>query len=95
MDGMGASAEFHWIFWTVFGFAMWAFFANPRFYRGQRGCGRRSRSSKSSEIARLKEELDASQSQIAGLKARLEAVETIVTDEENELRREFRRLQET
>ena len=42
---------------------------------------------------RLKQELEDSQAQINALKTRLEAVETIVTDEEAELRREFYKLQ--
>lgn len=90
MDG-----SWPWWVWMIF------FFGFMSFIGGWRGsCGpsssRRSRRSAeaSNEIARLKAELDNSHAQIAALKSRLEAVETIVTDEENELRREFRKLQE-
>ena len=44
------------------------------------------------EVERLEAELNASTAQIETLKARLNAVETIVTDEEHQLRREFRKL---
>ena len=81
-----------WLMWTLFGVAMWVILA------GKGGCarsrrGRRSQARSGDEIARLKAELDASHEQIAALRARLEAVETIVTDEEEQLRREFDRLQ--
>lgn len=86
-----------WWAWMLIGFGIWSMFASPYGACGSSKRSRRSKrsSKKSAEIARLKEELDASQAQIAALKTRLEAVETIVTDEENELRREFRRLQES
>jgi len=81
-----------WIMWMIIPF-MFFMFAG----RGGRGsCAGRSRrrhSRKSEEIARLKQELEGSQAQINALKSRLEAVETIVTDEEAELRREFYKLQ--
>ena len=86
-----------WIVWPLMGFAIWMMMAP----RGAWGCGgrttRRSRSSaeKSAEIDRLKKELNAAQNQIGALRSRLEAVETIVTDEEAELRREFKKLQES
>lgn len=82
-----------WIFWVIFGVVMWMAFAGPR---GAWACGgsrRRRHRRASDEVERLKGELDASQQQIAALKARLEAVETIVTDEEVQLRREFDALQ--
>lgn len=86
-----------WMFWPLFGVAMWFLFA-----RGG-ACSSRRRSSRdgvsareaSHEVARLKAELEASHAQIEGLKRRLEAVETIVTDEEARLRRDFDSLART
>ncbi len=85
-----------WILWPLFGFAMWMLFAKG----GACSSRRRSRDGvnareASNEVARLKAELDASHAQIEGLKRRLEAVETIVTDEEAQLRRDFDRLART
>lgn len=45
------------------------------------------------EVDRLREELAGSQAQVAALTARLEVLETIITDEERALRREFRELE--
>ncbi|MEO0983298.1 MAG: hypothetical protein AAFX03_11680 [Pseudomonadota bacterium] len=95
MDGVS------WIFWPIIGVLMMMAFCGPNSKRHRRR--RRSPETgepaygprKSEEVERLKAELEASQAQIAALKSRLEAVETIVTDEENELRREFRKLQTT
>ena len=86
--------ESSWIFWMVFGIAMWMVFAGPRTAWGCNGSSRKRRrnSRAGAEVDRLKAELDASQQQIAALKRRLEAVETIVTDEEAQLRREFDQL---
>ena len=85
--------HYQWIFWMVFGLAMWGMFG-----RGGWACNGKSRrrrhSRASQEVDQLKAELDASQQQIAALKRRLEAVETIVTDEEAQLRREFDQLRE-
>ncbi len=80
-----------WLIWTLIGFAVVGMFS------GKEGCsGRRSKrprtSASSDEIAQLKSDLDASHQQIGALKARLEAVETILTDEELQLRREFEQL---
>ncbi|MBR9835343.1 MAG: hypothetical protein GYB42_09170 [Alphaproteobacteria bacterium] len=83
--------EHSWMLWLLIP----AFFM----FAGGRSCypsGRRrhrSSSRSSEEVARLKAELAASQDQINALKSRLEAVETIVTDEEAELRWEFHKLQ--
>lgn len=93
MDG-GGFWEHSWVFWLIFGFAMMGMFGG----RSGWACGsprsrRTHRSRSSEEITRLKAELDASHEQIAALKRRLEAVETIVTDEETALRREFDALQ--
>lgn len=86
-----------WFVWMIMGFGLWMVFAGPKAV-GRCGPRRRSHSrssaEKSAEIDRLRKELDAAQNQIGALRSRLEAVETIVTDEEAELRREFRRLQE-
>ncbi|MEM9571875.1 MAG: hypothetical protein AAF996_10430 [Pseudomonadota bacterium] len=83
-----------WILWMIIPFL---FFMMAGRGSGQWGCAprsrRRSHSRKSEEISRLKQELEESQAQINALKSRLEAVETIVTDEEAELRREFYKLQ--
>ena len=83
-----------WILWMIIPFL---FFTMAGRGAGNWGCAprsqRRSQSRKSEEIARLKQELEDSQTQINALKSRLEAVETIVTDEEIELRREFYKLQ--
>ena len=77
-----------WI-WVMFGVGMWFLFARG----GAWSCSgsRRSRRTReaSGEVARLKAELATSTAQIEALKRRLEAVETIVTDEEAALRREF------
>lgn len=82
-----------WIWWMIIPL----FFIMFAGRGGQWGCAprrhRRSPSRKSEEISRLKQELEESQAQINALKSRLEAVETIVTDEETELRREFYKLQ--
>jgi len=80
-----------WILWMIIPLCFFMFAGRG----GARGCAprHRSHSRKSEEIARLKQELEESQAQINALKSRLEAVETIVTDEEAELRREFYRLQ--
>lgn len=83
-----------WIMWMIIPFL---FFMMSGRGSGSWGCAprsrRRSHNRKSEEIARLKQELEDSQTQINALKSRLEAVETIVTDEETELRREFYKLQ--
>jgi len=86
--------EMSWIWWMIIPFMFFMFAGH-----GERrsNCSRRNRgeyrSRKSEEISRLKQELEDSQAQINALKSRLEAVETIVTDEETELRREFYKLQ--
>lgn len=83
-----------WIMWMIIPFL---FFMMAGRGAGNWGCAprsrRRSHRHKSEEITRLKRELEDSQTQINALKSRLEAVETIVTDEEIELRREFYKLQ--
>lgn len=82
-----------WFLWMIIPLMFFMFAGRG----GQWACAPRSRRSrharKSEEIARLKQELEDSQTQISALKSRLEAVETIVTDEEAELRREFYKLQ--
>ena len=84
--------DYSWMIWLLIP----AFFmctggrSRRRSYRSDR----HNSSHRSEEITRLKQELAASQSQIDALKTRLEAVETIVTDEEAELRWEFHKLQE-
>ncbi len=82
-----------WILWMIIPLMFFMFAGRG----GQWACAPMSRRSrharKSEEIARLKQELEDSQTQISALKSRLEAVETIVTDEEAELRREFYKLQ--
>ena len=87
--------DYSWILWIILPFLFFSMAGR----RGAWGCAPRSHrtraSRKSEEIVRLKQELEASQEQINALKARLEAVETIVTDEETELRREFYKLQNT
>ena len=86
--------EMSWIWWMIIPFMVFMF-AGQGDRRGS--CSRRRRgehrSRKSEEITRLKQELEDSQAQINALKSRLEAVETIVTDEETELRRAFYKLQ--
>ena len=84
--------EMSWMWWLIIPFMFCML--TSRGHRGHyRQRSRRSSERKSEEIARLKHELEESQAQINALKSRLEAVETIVTDEENELRREFYKLQ--
>ncbi|MEL7041202.1 MAG: hypothetical protein AAGL90_06745 [Pseudomonadota bacterium] len=84
--------DYSWVLWVIIPFLFFSM-AGRHSAWGCSGRSRRSRSRKSEEISRLKQELEASQAQIDALKARLEAVETIVTDEEAELRREFYKLQ--
>lgn len=80
--------------WIAFGVAMWFVFAGKGSCSrgGERGSHRR-RERAVSEIDRLKAELDASQAQVASLRQRLETLETIVTDEDRELRRRFADLE--
>mgnify|MGYP001792095212 CR=1 FL=1 len=71
--------EYSWILWMIIPFLFFSMAGR----NGNWGCAprsRRSSSRKSEEIARLKQELEASQTQTDALKSRLEAVETIVTD---------------
>lgn len=82
-----------WIWWIVIPLAFSMFASRNGAWGCQPQSRHRSHSRKSDEINRLKKELEDSQSQINALKSRLEAVETIVTDEEAELRREFYKLQ--
>lgn len=86
-----------WLFWPLFGVAMWFVFARGGSCASRRRHRRDGVSAReaSNEVARLKAELDASHQQIEALKRRLEAVETIVTDEEAQLRRDFDRLART
>ena len=85
--------DYSWMFWMIIPFLFFSMAGR----NGAWQCPPRSRrhrsSAKNEEIARLKQELETSQEQINALKSRLEAVETIVTDEETELRREFYKLQ--
>lgn len=91
MENSGEFWSNGWMIWLLI--PLFFMMMGPR---SGRACGSRRRSSRSKdEIARLKDELETSQSQISALKARLEAVETIVTDEEAELRREFYKLQQS
>lgn len=78
-----------WMFWMLFGFGMWMLMSRGGSCGRSGGSRRRRYREASGEVERLKAELDFSQQQIASLKARLEAVETIVTDEDLALRREF------
>lgn len=82
-----------WIVWMVIPFVFLMFAGRGNGWACAPRSRRRSHERKSEEISRLKQELEASQVQIDALKSRLEAVETIVTDEETELRREFYKLQ--
>lgn len=83
--------------WIIGFFVLWLVFGG----RGKAGrsCSRRSRPGKvtthqeTEELHRLREALADSHAQIATLTSRLEAIETIVTDEERALRREFRDLE--
>lgn len=85
--------EHSWMLWLLIP-AFFMFAGGGRCYpRNQRRY--RSSSARSEEVSRLKAELAASQKQIDALKSRLEAVETIVTDEEAELRWEFHKLQKS
>lgn len=82
-----------WIVWMVIPFVFLMFAGRGNGWTCAPRSRRRSHERKSEEISRLKQALEASQVQIDALKSRLEAVETIVTDEEAELRREFYKLQ--
>ena len=82
-----------WIWWMVIPFMFFMFAGRGGAWACPPKARQRSHSRKSDEINRLKRELEDSQAQIDALKSRLEAVETIVTDEEAELRREFYKLQ--
>ena len=84
-----------WVFWMLAGFAFW-FFA----MRGGACSGRKSRSRhrtpddrEYNEVARLEAELEASRGQVDLLTRRIEALETILTDQERDLRRQFDDLQ--
>ncbi|MEM7766653.1 MAG: hypothetical protein AAF253_04105 [Pseudomonadota bacterium] len=86
--------------WLLFGFVMWLIFSNDdsKGDKGRSACGgRRGRSKRreeaNAEILRLREALAESHSQIDALKARLEAVETIITDEDRSLRKAFQDLE--
>jgi len=61
----------------------------------RRGSGRRGERARrdSAEVAHLKSQLEARDGQIDLLTRRLEALETIITDEDRRLRREFEALQ--
>ncbi|MEL7030741.1 MAG: hypothetical protein AAGL97_13835 [Pseudomonadota bacterium] len=84
-----------WILWMAIPFMFFMFAGRGSNWACAPRSRRRSHARKSEEISRLKQELEDSQAQINALKSRLEAVETIVTDEEVELRREFYKLQNT
>lgn len=85
-----------WVFWMLAGFAFW-FFA----MRGGACSGRKSRSRRHQaplsrerdEVARLEAELEASRGQVDLLTRRIEALETILTDQERDLRHQFDDLQ--
>lgn len=84
-----------WIWLLIPGFFIWMAFA-----RGgacsRRGSGRRggrAHREDSAEVAHLKSQLEARDGQIDLLTRRLEALETIITDEDRRLRREFEALQ--
>lgn len=84
--------------WILFGFVMWLVFAGGG--KGRYGCSSKRKRAEvarqdTSETVRLREALADSHAQIDALKSRLEAVETIVTDEERNLRREFRNLEQS
>lgn len=93
MDNSGEFWSYAWVIWLIIPL----FFMTAGRKGSIWGCSSpRQRSSRSQdEITRLKNELETSQAQIDALKSRLEAVETIVTDEEMELRREFYKLQQS
>lgn len=80
--------------WAVFGVAMWFIFAGKGSCSST-GEGRTTqrRERATSEIDRLKAELDASHAQVASLRKRLETLETIIADEDRELRRQFADLE--
>lgn len=87
----------NWWGWLIFGLILWGVFSNSGSCSSEephsRRRKRRSREERS-EVEALKAELAASAKQIETLTARLNAVETIVTDDERELRKAFRGLEE-
>lgn len=85
-----------WWVWLVVGLVLWGIFANGEGCSSESPRRRRKRRSREerSEVEALKAELAASAKQIETLTARLNAVETIVTDDERELRKAFRGLEE-
>lgn len=85
--------DYSWMVWLLIPAFFMCTGSRRSHYSGRRS--RHSSSRRSEEISRLKTELAASQDQIDSLKARLEAVETIVTDEEADLRWQFSKLQES
>ena len=83
-----------WVFWMLAGFAFW-FFAlrgkacgSPRARRNPR-----RDQGDAAEVAHLRAQLESRDGQIDLLTRRLEALETIITDEDRRLRREFDALQ--
>ncbi|MEM1151884.1 MAG: hypothetical protein AAGI03_15265 [Pseudomonadota bacterium] len=85
-----------WVFWMLAGFAFWFFAIRGSACSARRAGGKRRRRAyrdDSAEVAHLKSQLEARDGQIDLLTRRLEALETIITDEDRRLRREFDALQ--
>ncbi|MEO0465529.1 MAG: hypothetical protein AAF216_03215 [Pseudomonadota bacterium] len=83
-----------WVFWMLAGFAFWFFVLR----RGACSPRKRHREQtntyrESEDVARLKAELEASHGQVDLLTRRIEALETILTDQDRNLRRQFDDLQ--
>ena len=83
-----------WWLWFIIPLLIWGFGG----WSEKGRCSKRKRRShpetRSKEITRLRQELAESHHQIDALKTRLEALETIVTDEEADLRWQFHKLQQ-
>jgi len=88
--------------WIIGFIALWLIFGKGgragtrcrhRRARQDRPAGAPATGPATGEVDRLREELAGSQAQVAALTARLEVLETIITDEERALRREFRELE--
>ena len=83
-----------WIWLLVPGFIIWMAMSKGGAC-SRRGSRREHRASRddSAEVAHLKSQLEARDGQIDLLTRRLEALETIITDEDRRLRGEFDALQ--
>lgn len=84
--------EHAWVFWLAAP-VLFCMYANRKSNSDYAPRTRSQKRYRADEVERLERELEDSRAEIDALKSRLEAVETIVTDQDLELRREFHKLQ--